>query len=110
MPDDLTPIEQSRADNGRRYFAIKTGFYNGFSTSLNAKRNRPTGVGTKAVTLREVPVAADVPLSIDGQFRLLSYPHHLWTEGDEDVFNVEHPNFLEVTREEWEALFPDPEG
>ena len=111
MPDEipLTELEQSRADYGRRYYSIKAGFYNGLSTSLNAKKNRPTGVGTKAVTLREIPLADDCPDSADGTRKLLSY--ECWRLTDEefdDIFDADHPNIDEIVHDEWYALFPEP--
>ena len=107
MPEDtpLTPLEQSRADHGRRCYAIKAGFYMGLYTSLNAKKNRPTGVGTKAVTFQEIPLPDDVPDSTDGR-KLLSYRTANMTDEEfDEVFNPHIPNIKEVTWDEWQALF-----
>jgi len=105
--ESLTPIEQSRADTGRRYYSIKANFYNGLATSMNAKKNRPTGLGTKAVTMREFPEKDNAPNSADGTRKLISYECRKLTDADfDDIFNTDHPNILELTREEWYALKP----
>jgi len=108
MPEEitLTPLEISRQTYGQRFYSIKNGYYVGWFTSLNARRGNPKGVGTKAVTMREVPERDDVQLSADGQWRLLAYPERLYQESDES-FNTDHPNINELTKAEWDALMPE---
>ena len=69
----LTPLEQSRADFGQRFYKIKVGFHNGLFTALNAANGRASGVGTRAVTLREIPLEDDMTLNQDGTHYLLAY-------------------------------------
>tara|TARA_R110000850_G_C9996151_1_gene468189 strand:- start:17817 stop:18161 length:345 start_codon:yes stop_codon:yes gene_type:complete len=113
MPEDppLTPIEQSRADTGRRHYTCKNGFYAGLSTSLNARFGWPKGVGQKATTLQELPDAADAQPSIDGTLILISYPWRRLTDAEFDFyFNDQNPNIIELTKADWTALKPPPES
>jgi hypothetical protein len=106
----LTPLEQSRADFGQRFYKIKVGFHNGLFTALNAANGRASGVGTRAVTLREIPLEDDMTLNQDGTHYLLAYP--IQGRDDqyfEDIFNSRNPDVAEITKATYDLEKPNPE-
>ena len=112
MPDEtpLTPLEQSRADFGQRFYKIKVGFHNGLFTALNAANGRASGVGTRGVTLREIPLEDDMTLNKDETHYLLAYP--IQGRDDqyfEDIFNTRNPDVAEITKATYDLEKPDPE-
>ena len=48
---ELTPIEQSRADTGRRYFAVEPDTYLAMSQGVDQIRNYPKGINTITQTM-----------------------------------------------------------
>ena len=102
MPDDdtpLTPIEQSRAVTGRRYYSVALADYDALAASLDTKYGFPSGVGTRAVTARAVPEKYDVPISTAGTHYLASHaePHDI----------SEFPAAVEMTKVAWDLVMPE---
>ena len=104
MPDEpLTPMEESRARNSHRFYAIKEGFHNGLATALDARFNLPLGQ-----TVRTIREPDSLPLAADGR-RLLAVSKFLLSDEDfESIFNTRNPNIEELLDTEYEALKPAP--
>ena len=113
MPEEdppLTPLEQSRADTGFRYFSIKNGTYNGLSTSLDAIHRFPKLTGKKAQTLRDLQPLEEAQKNAAGDSVLLAYRNSRLTDEEfTDLFNSKNPNVQELVKADWLALFPTTE-
>ena len=112
MPEDitLTPLEQSRADTGFRYYSIKNGVYKGIETALNTKHGFPKATGTKAQTLRDLQPLEDAQQNAAGDSVLLAYRCSRLTDDEfNDLFNSKNPNVQELVKADWLALWPTDE-
>ncbi len=106
-----TPIERSREDNGRRYYKAKLPAYGRLLQRLNIRKGRPTRRrstrGKVADTVREIPVAADVPRSLDVQWLLISYRTRNLSGVEFGPMFQDGIGIVEVPRAAWEAIHPD---
>ncbi len=111
MPEEitLTPLEQSRADTGFRFYSIKNAVYNGIETALNAKHGFPKG-GAKAQTIRDLQPLEDAQQNAAGTAVLLAYRNSRLSDDDfTDLFNSKNPNVEELVKADWLALWPTDE-
>lgn len=63
----LTPLEQSAATTGRRYFAAPVPVYDALCSQIDQARGYPQGTGTAAITDRGLPNAVDLPTDPSGR-------------------------------------------
>lgn len=105
----LTPLEQSRADTGRRYFAVHPNVYLGLAEGVNQTRNFPEGMGTPAMTLTGLTPIERLKTANDGSgFVLLSLEVMRFTTADDGMIAepVAMGLLVEKTKEEFMALQP----
>ncbi len=112
MPEEnieLTPIEQSRADTGRRYFAVHPNVYLGLAAGVNQTRNFPEGMGTPAMTLTGLTPIERLKTANDGSgFVLLSLEVMRFTTADDGMIAepVAMGLLVEKTKDEFMSLQP----
>jgi len=114
MPEEnieLTPIEQSRAETGRRYFAVEPDTYIAMSQGVNQIRNYPKGINTIAQTLTGlIPIEKLETANDDSSFVLTSLEVSRFTEADEAMMAdpIALGLIIEMTKTEFDALKPLP--
>jgi hypothetical protein len=114
MPEEnieLTPIEQSRAETGRRYFAVEPDTYIAMSQGVNQIRNYPKGINTIAQTLTGlIPIEKLETANDDSGFVLTSLEVSRFTEADEAMMAdpIALGLIIEMTKTEFDALKPLP--
>lgn len=107
--EPLTPLEQSAATTGRRYFVTAGVVYDALCQQIDANRGFPAGVGTKAATLRGLPPADKLP--VDGQGRVLvNIDQWRITPDDEGMLApaIAAGHVSELTAAEYASLLPTP--
>lgn len=67
---NLSPLQQSAADTGRRFFAAPEAVYRALCAQIDALGGYPVGVGSTAVTERALPEIMKSTLR-DAQDRIL---------------------------------------
>ncbi len=105
----LTPIEQSRAETGRRYFAVHSDVYLSLMEGVNQLRSFPRGVGTPAATLTGLTPIDRLETANDGSgFVLLSLEVSRFTVADDPMIAqpISLGLLVELTKSEFMALRP----
>lgn len=107
----LTPLQQSAADTGRRYFAAPPAVYAALSTAIDDARGYPQGDGTAAVTERGLPLPESLPAAPDGRL-LISVETWRVTEGDEAMIApaIQAGHLTELTAADFAKLMPVPKN
>ena len=108
---ELTPIEQSRAETGRRYFAVEPDVYLEMSQGVNQIRNYPKGINTIAQTLTGlIPIEKLETANDDSGFVLTSLEVSRFTETDEAMMAdpISLGLIVEMTKAEFDTLKPLP--
>jgi hypothetical protein len=107
----LTPVEKSRADTGRRYFAVEPDTYIAMSQGVDQIRNYPKGINTIAQTLTGlIPIEKLETANDDSGFVLTSLEVSRFTEADEAMMAdpIALGLIIEMTKTEFDALKPLP--
>ena len=108
---ELTPIEQSRADTGRRYFAVEPDTYLAMSQGVDQIRNYPKGINTIAQTMTGlIPIEKLETANDDSGFVMTSLEVSRFTEADEAMMAnpIALGLIIEMTKAEFDALKPLP--
>ena len=106
---ELTPIEQSRAETGRRYFAVQPDVYLSLMAGVDQLRNFPRGIGTPAPTLTGLTPIDRLETANDGSgFVLLSLEVKRFTTADDPMIAqpISLGLLVELTKSEYMALRP----
>lgn len=105
MPEDTppTPLEESLATTGRRFWKMRTVNYTAFGAALNAGRGFPNANGD---TVRALHAAASMPVATDASGHVLVNLAAHFVAGDEPLEN--NPHVTELTGAEYAALLPAP--
>jgi len=107
----LTPIEQSRAETGRRYFSGSPQVYLLMANEVNRTRNYPLGIGSRATTLEGLMPIERLEVANDGSgYVLLSLEAARLNEGDDVMLSqpIQAGLIVEMTKDEFMALRPVP--
>ena len=108
---ELTPIEQSRAETGRRYFAVQPDVYREMCQGVDQIRNYPKGVNTIAQTLTGlIPIEKLEIANDDSGFVLTSLEVSRFTKADEAMMAnpIALGSIVEMTKAEFDTLRPLP--
>lgn len=108
MSETLTPIEKSRADTGRRYFKCLKVRYEIVTGELNNARGVPKGVGTRAATLRTLPLSDQLAFSEKPDTVYFSVSNSFFGGAEESVIeaNLGPSAFRELTKADYDSLQP----
>lgn len=109
IEEELTPIEQSRAATGKRFFRVEPSTYDELAAGVDLIRGYPHGVGTPAVTLRGLPSREEAVTDEEG-WVLIGIDVKRFTPADEEMMEpaVEAGLVVEMTREAWQAAKVEP--
>lgn len=110
MDTALTPLQQSAADTGRRYFAAPPAVYAALSAAIDDARGYPQGADSKAVTERGLPLPDQLPAAADGRL-LISVETWRVTAGDEAMIApaIKAGHLAELTAGDFAKLMPEPQ-
>ena len=106
---ELTPIEQSRAETGRRYFAGNPQVYLLMANEVNRTRNYPLGIGSRATTLEGLMPIERLEVANDGSgYVLLSLEASRLSAEDDVMLSqpIQAGLIIEMTKAEFMALRP----
>lgn len=109
----LTPIEQSRADTGFRYYVVQPDIYTALAADVDKSRGYPRGVGTRAVTLRGLPPFDKLKLANDESGRgLIAIDNWRFIPADDELIAPAIAAGLieELTLEQYQTLRPEETG
>lgn len=108
--EPLTPLQQSAASTGRRYFACSPAVYSALCQQIDAAREYPQGAGTPAVTVRGLPTADSLPFDVSGRV-LISVECWRITPGDDAMLApaIAAQQVAELTSVEYALLIPESE-
>ena len=108
----LTPLEQSIADTGRRFFKVESNTYDQMAAGVDQIRGYPHGQPSKVVTLRGLPARLNLPITNDGSGSVLvSLETWRFSAADDALMAPAIAALLitELTKLEYEALKPTDE-
>jgi len=100
----LTPIEESRAATGFRYYVVQPDVYTGLSAAVDADRGYPNKQGTTLTGLPPVEQLADAS---DGSGKLIAIDCWRFTAND-DAMLEGTTGVQELTQLEFLAIKPPP--
>jgi len=103
----LTPIEQSRADTGFRYYVVQPDIYTTLAAGVDQSRGYPNKQGTTLTGLPPVEQLAD---ATDGSGKLIAIDCWRFTEADDQM--LERPlndgSVEELTHQTFLSIKPHP--
>lgn len=109
IPEPLTPLQESAARTGRRYFRAPVSVYAALCEQIDARRGFPAGVGTEAVTKRAFPRPSRATKAEDGDILISVETWRFTTEDGEMVAQaIEGGLLAELTDEEYSEVSPKP--
>ena len=101
---ELTDIEQSRADTGFRYYVVMPDVYTGLVAAVDADRGYPNKQGTTVTSLPPVESLAE---ATDGSGRLIAIDCWRFTANDDAMLDGTI-GVQELTQLEFLAIKPQP--
>ena len=101
----LTPIEESRAATGFRYYKFDPAVYGFICTAVDESRGYP-----KRYTHRALPLAEALPDATDGSGKLIAVDCWRFNAGDDELLSgpIAAGTVTEITKEAYDALKPQP--
>ncbi len=112
MPEEeipLTPIEQSRADTGYRFYLAASLVYDVIADTISEMRGFPTQKG-RAQTVRALPLKEQLTVATDGRLMLAVSNRRIKPSDDELLSDPLYAGYIEeVVKADWEALKPEDE-
>lgn len=110
MTTEPTPIEDSIARTGRRYFRAVEPVYVGLCAEIDSRRGFPAGVGSDAVTRRSFPPPTRAQRAANGDV-LVSVETWRFEPDDSIMINnaISNGLVLELTDIEYTELLPKSE-
>lgn len=99
-------LAMSADRTGRRFWSMRPQNFKAFEANLRVAFGIPKGEGTRAVTLRAMNAAEDMPVANDGSGKILVNLDRYWIAGNVPVENS--PHVTELTDADYEALKPNP--
>jgi len=101
----LTPIEQSRAATGFRYYKFDPAVYGFICTAVDESRGYP-----KRYTHRALPLAEALPDATDGSGKLIAVDCWRFTAADDELLSgpIAAGTVTELTHLEFINLKPQP--
>lgn len=102
MPDaPLTPLQDSAARTGRRYFACLLPVYQALTAAIDESRGYPIGT-----TIRGLPEAKDCQKDSDGRVLISVETARITKEDNEMLAPVMQLGYvIEYTKEEYETFY-----
>lgn len=102
--EPLTPIQESRAKTGFRFYSCDVALYDQLSKSVDESRQYPNRQGT---TLRGLPESQFLKMATDGSGNLLiAIDCWRFTQEDDDMIEAAGDGVKELTQTEFNLIRP----